>query len=49
MTLLDGDFVRAVTAAELSWVSGVIRDLQSGELTWNEAELAEAAKSFLGD
>jgi len=46
VTLLDGDYLRATTAAELSWVCGVVDELRSGALTWSEEELVEAAKSF---
>jgi DNA-binding PadR family transcriptional regulator len=47
VALLDDEYQRALTAAELSWVSGVIDDLRTGELTWSEEELAEVAKSTL--
>jgi DNA-binding PadR family transcriptional regulator len=48
VTLLDDEYLRAVTAAELSWVSGVIDDLRAGTLKWGE-ELAELAQSGLPD
>jgi DNA-binding PadR family transcriptional regulator len=47
VTLLDGDYLRMITEAELNWVCAVIDELRSGSLTWNYEELAEAAKSFL--
>ena len=47
VTLLDGDYLRATTAAELSWVDGVIDELRSGALTWSGEELVEAAQRFL--
>ena len=49
VTLLETEYLRAVTAAELSWVSGVIDDLKTGDLAWSQADLAEAAKAFLPD
>jgi DNA-binding PadR family transcriptional regulator len=49
VTLLDGDFLRASTAAELDWVRGVVAELRSGALSWSGQELLEAAQSFLGD
>lgn len=49
VTLLDGDFVRAMAQAELDWVRGVIDELRSGNLSWTEEELTEAARAFLGD
>ena len=48
VTLLDDEYLRAVTAAELSWVSGVVDDLRAGTLKWGE-ELADMASSFLPD
>lgn len=47
VTLLDDEYLRAVTAAELSWVSGVIAGLRSGALTWSEEELAGLATEQL--
>jgi DNA-binding PadR family transcriptional regulator len=47
VTLLDPEYLRALTAAELSWVSGVIDDLRSGALTWSLEEIAQQSKAFL--
>jgi DNA-binding PadR family transcriptional regulator len=49
VTLVETEYLRAVTAAELNWVNGVVDELRSGALAWSEEELAEAAKSFLPD
>jgi DNA-binding PadR family transcriptional regulator len=46
VTLLETEYLRAVTAAELTWVAGVVRDLWTGALTWSD-ELADMAQSFL--
>jgi DNA-binding PadR family transcriptional regulator len=40
VTLLETEYLRAITAAELGWVSGVVDDLRSGALTWSHEELA---------
>ena len=48
VTLLETEYLRALTAAELSWVCGIIDELRSGALDWSEQELIEAAQSFLG-
>ena len=48
VTLLETEYLRAVAAAELNWVCGIIDELRSGALTWSEEELMAAAKSFLG-
>src|ERR1700689_2572263 len=47
VTLLDDEYLRAVTAAELSWVNGVVDDLRTGALTWSEAELTSMATEEL--
>jgi DNA-binding PadR family transcriptional regulator len=43
VTLMDDEYQRAVTAAELSWLRGVIEDLKTGTLTWNFEMFAEIA------
>jgi DNA-binding PadR family transcriptional regulator len=47
VTLLDGEFVRATTRAELAWLDGLLAELRSGALSWSREELIEAARSFL--
>lgn len=49
VTLLDDEYVRAVTTAELSWISSVIDDLRTGTLTWSEEELTGLATEELAD
>lgn len=44
--LIEVEYMRAVTAAELAWVSGVIEELRSGGLTWSRPWLEELAESF---
>lgn len=44
--LLEEEYRRAVLDAELSWLRGVIADLDEGRLTWSEAWLAEIAAAF---
>jgi DNA-binding PadR family transcriptional regulator len=39
--LLEEEYRKAILTAQLSWLRGVIGDLQSGRLTWNEQWLAE--------
>jgi DNA-binding PadR family transcriptional regulator len=48
VTLLDTDYQRAILTAELKWLRRVIKDLDSGDLSWTE-ELAELARSFLSE
>jgi DNA-binding PadR family transcriptional regulator len=45
--LLEVEYVRTVTAAELDWVEGIVAELRSGALTWSREELMETAKAFL--
>jgi DNA-binding PadR family transcriptional regulator len=49
VTLLDDEYLRAITAAELHWIDGVLEDLRTGALTWNEEELAGLATAELAD
>lgn len=49
VTLLDDEYLRAVTAAELSWIDGVLDDLRTGALAWSEEQLTSAAAQDLGD
>ena len=49
VTLLDSEFLRTMTAAELGWVEAVVAELRSGALHWSADELAEAARAFLPD
>jgi DNA-binding PadR family transcriptional regulator len=43
VTLLDDEYLRAVTAAELNWIDGVLDDLRTGALAWSKEQLASAA------
>jgi DNA-binding PadR family transcriptional regulator len=45
--LLEVEYLRAVTAAELAWVDGIVQELRTGALGWNREELLETAKAFL--
>jgi DNA-binding PadR family transcriptional regulator len=40
-TLIDDEYERALLTAELSWLRGVIDDLQSGALTWSDEMFAD--------
>lgn len=43
VVLVDDEYLRAMTAAELSWVEGVISDLRTGRWNWSFQELADLA------
>jgi DNA-binding PadR family transcriptional regulator len=47
VTLLDDEYRRAVTAAELAWIDGVLDDLRTGALTWDREQIAAAAAQDL--
>ena len=44
--LLEEEYRQAVLQAELSWLRGVIADLEKGRLTWSEEWLQEIADAF---
>jgi hypothetical protein len=39
VTLLDDEYLVAITEAELRWIEGVVAELESGGLSWSLAEL----------
>jgi len=43
VTLIEAEYQRAVAAAELAWLDGVLADLRTGALTWSREELAGLA------
>jgi DNA-binding PadR family transcriptional regulator len=44
--LLEEEYRKAVLVAQLSWLRGVIDDLESGRLTWSERWLAELFAAY---
>jgi DNA-binding PadR family transcriptional regulator len=46
VTLMDDEYLRAVTAAELTWLDGVVADLRKGTLTWSYEDFADVAEAF---
>jgi DNA-binding PadR family transcriptional regulator len=44
--LLEEEYRKAILTAQLSWIHGVMDDLQTGRLTWNEQWLAELYAAF---
>jgi DNA-binding PadR family transcriptional regulator len=49
VTLLDDEYRRAMTAAELTWIDGLRDDLRSGRLTWSKDDLeAQAGADLTG-
>lgn len=41
--LLESEYMRTLLKAEIKWVRGVIADVQSGELTWNQDRMQPLA------
>ena len=46
VTLLETEFLRASTSAELDWVTGVVRDLGQGQLAWSDDDFAGASEAY---
>ncbi len=46
ITMLETEYLRAMTAAELEWLSSVTRDLESGRLTWSSDQLLAIADAL---
>ena len=44
---MDDEYQRAMLAAELGWIDGVLADLRSGALTWSAEELEPFARASL--
>ena len=44
--LLEEEYIRAITRAELAWVTSVVDDLRTGRITWSPKWLAEIAARF---
>jgi DNA-binding PadR family transcriptional regulator len=42
---MDDEYLRAMLAAELAWLDGVVADLRGGGLTWNQDELEPIARA----
>jgi DNA-binding PadR family transcriptional regulator len=47
VTMLETEFLRAVTQAELDWVDGVLAGLRDGSITWSREELRAIAARYL--
>jgi DNA-binding PadR family transcriptional regulator len=40
--LLEVEYLRSISEAELAWVQGAIKDLDLGRLTWNREQISRA-------
>jgi DNA-binding PadR family transcriptional regulator len=49
VVLMDDDYERAMLAAELAWIEGVVADLRSGSWSWSNAEFADLAAHLQPD
>jgi DNA-binding PadR family transcriptional regulator len=47
VTVLETEYQRAVTGAELAWVNGAVDDLRTGRLTWSEDDFSTAGQGYL--
>jgi DNA-binding PadR family transcriptional regulator len=46
---MDDEYQRAMVAAELAWVNGVVADIRAGALTWSKDQLEPFAQASLPD
>jgi hypothetical protein len=46
VTMLESEYLKAVTEAELRWVDAVLADLADGSLSWDADELREIASQW---
>lgn len=46
VTMLETEYLRAVTNAELQWVDGVLAGLRDGSITWSREELQAIAAQW---
>jgi len=46
VALLETEYLRAMTAAELTWIETVLEDLRTGELGWSLEDLLAASAPF---
>jgi DNA-binding PadR family transcriptional regulator len=46
---MDDEYQRAMVAAELAWVEGVVADIRTGALTWSKDQLEPFAQASLPD
>lgn len=46
VALIETEYQRAVSAAELAWVREVLEDLRTGTLSWTKADFASAADAY---
>ncbi len=49
IVLMDDEYQRAMLAAELAWVDGVVRDLAGGNWSWSYEEFAGLQASFTSE
>lgn len=44
--LLEEEYLRAITSAELTWINSIVDDLRVGRITWSAEWLAEIVAKF---
>ncbi len=49
VALLETEYLRAVTAAELTWLTSVLDDLRSGSVAWSAEDFDPAKFELPGD
>ena len=46
VTMLETEYVRAVTEAELRWIDGVLAGINDGSIDWSSEELKAVARQW---
>ena len=46
---MDDEYQRAMVAAEVAWIEGVVADIRSGALTWSKDQLEPFAQASIPD
>jgi DNA-binding PadR family transcriptional regulator len=46
LVMLDDEYKQVLVKAELKWLGGLIAELETGEMTWDEKRLRELAAQF---
>jgi hypothetical protein len=49
VVLLETEYQRAITAAELAWLEQIISDLQTGAASWSQADFASSTAAYTLD
>jgi hypothetical protein len=49
VSMLETEYLHAITEAEIHWIDGVLAGLHDGSITWNQREMQTAAQRLETD